>query len=103
MSNRGMVKWQPFSAVATGSQMINNALSKKNKIKMPILDEDKKEELQRKMMDSYNNQECVIVKYFKDGRLYTRTGVITNIDVIRRKMAINGEFWVFFSQIIDFL
>ena len=35
-----MIKWAPFSAVAPGAYMVNEVLSKKNKVKMPILSED---------------------------------------------------------------
>lgn len=101
-TNRGMIKWQPFSAVASGTYMINNVLKEKNKIKKPILSEDQKIELQNKMVDSYNNQEKIIVKYFRDGRLYTLEGKITEIDINKHRISINNHFWVFFSQIVDF-
>lgn len=103
ITNREKVKWQPFSAVIPSNYMIDDVLRKKNKIKMPILSDDQKEELQCKIISYYNNQEVVKVKYFRDGRLYIMGGKITFIDRNRYKIILNGEFPIFFSQIVDFL
>ena len=43
---RGMIKWQPFSAVAPTTTMVNDVLSKKNVVKMPVLTDDKLLELE---------------------------------------------------------
>ena len=48
-TNRGMVKWAPFAAVAPGSVMVNEVLAKKNKVKMPILSEDQIEDINNKI------------------------------------------------------
>ena len=55
MTNRGMVKWQPFNAVVNGNFMINQVLEEKNKIKMPILSDDQKLEIQEKLFEALNN------------------------------------------------
>ena len=41
ITNRGMLKWQPFNALVSSGKMINEVLSEKNKIKMPVLSDDK--------------------------------------------------------------
>ena len=38
-------KWAPFAAVAQGSDMISEVLSKRNKVEMPILSEDQIQEI----------------------------------------------------------
>lgn len=101
--NREYVKWQPFSAVIPSSNMINDVLKEKNKIKMPILSEDQNRELQNKMLTFYNNEETITVKYYRAGKLYKLEGKITNIDQNTHKIIINNHFSIFFSQIIDFL
>lgn len=103
MSDRGMVKWNPFNAVAPGSYMINEVLQEKNKVSMPILSDDQKLMLQSKMIEAFNNQEIIKVKYFRNGKYYVREGIITNIDPNSQKIVINRAFSVFFSQIIEFL
>ena len=95
-------KWNPFNAVASGEYMINDVLNEKNKIKMPVLSEDQKQELQNRMFEVFNNQEIINVKYFCNGRLYIKEGKITNIDQNTHKIVLNGSFPVFFSQIIEF-
>lgn len=102
MSNRELVKWQPFSAVVTGNVMINEVLNKKNKIAMPVLSEDQKNELQEKMLISYNNQDIINIRYYKAGKVLEVKGIISNIDSIGHKLVINGQISVFFSQIIAF-
>lgn len=102
MSNRELVKWQPFSAVVTGNVMINDVLNRKNKVAMPVLSEDQKNELQEKMLSSYNNQDTINVKYYKGGKIFEVKGIISNIDNIAHKLVINGQISVFFSQIIAF-
>ncbi len=101
ITNRGMLKWQPFNSVVSSTIMFDDVLKEKNKIKMPILSEDQKQELQDKIIESYNNQDIVKIKYYKDGRFYLIQGKITNIDENRHKIVINESFWVFFSQIVE--
>lgn len=102
MSNRELVKWAPFSAVIPGSVMVNDVLKKKNKVKMPVLSDDQKNELQDKMITYYNNQEKVNIRYFKAGNIFKIKGIITNIDYNNHKLIINEEIPLFFSQIIAF-
>ncbi len=102
MSNRELVKWAPFSAVIPGNVMVNDVLKKKNKVKMPVLSDDQKNELQDKMITYYNNQEKVNIRYFKAGNIFKIKGIITNIDYNNHKLIINKEIQLFFSQIIAF-
>ena len=62
-TNRGMIKWAPFSAVAPGNYMVNEVLNKKNKVKMPILSEDQINDINNKITTSFNNKE--VIKYIE--------------------------------------
>lgn len=95
-------KWNPFNAVASGTYMINDVLREKNKIHMPVLSEDQKNELQAKMLDAFNTQETIKVKYYKDGNIYVKEGKITNIEPNKQKIVLNFSFTIFFSQIVEF-
>lgn len=95
-------KWNPFNAVASGEYMINDVLEEKNKERMPVLSDDQKEEIQNRMFEAFNNQEVINVKYFKNGKFYVKEGKITNIDQNTHKIVVNGEFSVYFSQIVEF-
>lgn len=96
-------KWNPFNAVAPGGYMVNEVLKEKNKIEMPVLSDDQKMEIQEKIVDAYNNQEIIKIKYFRAGRLYITEGKIEKIDINAHKIVLNGGFTVFFSQIIEIL
>ncbi|MGN1371845.1 MAG: YolD-like family protein [Candidatus Coprovivens sp.] len=95
-------KWNPFNALTSGEYMINDILKEKNKVKMPILSDDQKQELQERMFEAFNNQEVIKIKYYKDGNIYIKDGKITNIDKNNRKIIINHTDYLFFSQIINF-
>ena len=94
-------KWNPFNAVAPSEMMVNDVLREKDKIDMPVLSEDQKAELQERIIEAYNNQELIKVKYFKGGKIYVSEGKIDKIDINSHKIVINGGFSVFFSQIIE--
>ena len=101
MSNRSQAKWAPFNAVAPGEEMVRDVLKRKNVVKMPILSEDQINDLENKLINSYNNQVKISIKYFRAGRYYLREGIVANIDVLGRKIALNDEYNLFFSQIIE--
>ena len=101
ITNRGMLKWQPFNELVSSGKMINEVLSEKNKIKMPVLSDDQIQELQNKIIISFNNQTNIKIKYYRDGRFYLMEGKVTNIDGNRQRITINANFFVFFSQIIE--
>lgn len=102
MSNRGMIKWQPFNAVAVGDKMIDDVLRRKNKIVKPILSDDQIIELETKIMESLHNKTKIKLKIFSNGKLYLKEGYIENIDIISKNIVFNDNKKVFFSQIIDF-
>ena len=88
MSNRSKAKWAPFNAVAPGEEMIKEVLKRKNIVKMPILSDDQITEIENKLINSYNNQIKINIKYFRGGRYYLREGIVDNIDVLGRKIVL---------------
>ena len=96
-----MSKWAPFNAVAPGDEMISDVLKRRNVVKMPILSDDQIIEIENKLINSYNNQIKIKIKYFRSGRYYLREGIVSKIDKIARKIALNDEYNLFFSQIIE--
>ena len=96
-----MSKWAPFNAVAPGDDMVSDVLKRRYVVKMPILSDDQITEIENKLINSYNNQVKISIKYFRGGRYYLREGIVANIDVLGRKIALNDEYNLFFSQIIE--
>lgn len=94
-------KWNPFNAVAPGGYMVKEVMKEKNKVEMPILSEDQKMEIQERIFEAFNNQEIITITYFRGGNMYNIEGIIEKIDINSRKILINSEISVFFSQIIE--
>ncbi len=101
MIDRGMVKWQPFNAVASGNYMINEVLKKKNKVVMPTLSEDQKELLQEKILRAYELQEVIRIKYYKNEYIYIIEGKIIEINKNNYYIGLDNDLKIFFRQIID--
>lgn len=101
MIDRGMVKWQPFNAVASGNYMINEVLKKKNKVAMPTLSEDQKELLQEKILRAYELQEVIRIKYYKNEYIYIIEGKIIEINKNNYYIGLDNDLKIFFRQIID--
>ncbi len=97
---RGIIKWQPFSAVVPSYRMINDVLSKKNVVEMPVLSEDQLVTIQEKLLSSFQKKEIVTILYFFAGRYYTIKGLVTQIDTNTHKILLNDKKSLFFSQII---
>ena len=95
-------KWAPYAAVADGHGMINEVLSKRNKVEMPILSEDQIQEIESKIYEAFHNNDLVRIKFYKDGRFVVKEGKIKDIDKYGRKIILFPDFPLFFSQIVGF-
>ena len=100
MIDRGMIKWQPFSAVAPSNELVNTVLNKKNVVKMPTLSEDQLLSIQEKLLSSFQKKENVEVVYFRAGKYYAIKGIVTKMDKTTHKIILNNKKELFFSQII---
>lgn len=96
---RGMIKWQPFSTMLTKKDII---LIEKNRLKItkPILAEDKINELDWIIKNSYKNNTPIKIKYFKINSLETITGTIKKVDKIEKYILIN-DARIYFKNIIN--
>lgn len=99
--SRGMIKWQPFSAVVPGNVLVNDILKKKNIVRMPILTEDKVLELEEKILISLENQNPIKIKLFRNGRMFLKEGIVCNINKYSKKITLNDGYSLFFSQIVE--
>lgn len=99
--SRGMIKWQPFSAVVPGNVLVNDILKKKNIVTMPCLTDDKLMELEEKILISLDNQSPIKIKLFRNGRMFLKDGIVGNIDKLSKKITLNDGYSLFFSQIVE--
>jgi len=56
-ADRGMIKWRPFDSVYSSKQIVREITREKEKIKMPIISEEEKKELEKKLILAYYEKE----------------------------------------------
>ncbi|HEY8364163.1 MAG TPA: YolD-like family protein [Haloplasmataceae bacterium] len=91
MTQRGMVKWQPFASLPEQANYINRLIYEMNKIERPILSEDQLNELNEKLYRYYENKEMVSLEYFYDGYVYLVEGIIVKIDPIKKMIIMENN------------
>ncbi len=100
MSDRKMIKWQPFDSVMHTKKIVNELSYKKEKIETPILSADQYEEIEFNIKYAIDNNIMVEIKYFNNGNILIFTGNIKKIDKIKTKIIFSNYFSLYFSQII---
>ena len=85
MSNRGMKKWAPFSSLIEQATCLEQMKYQRNKIKRPLLTEDRKEKINY-VLQSYEKGQIVKIEFFNDGYLYFINTTIKRIDLENRKL-----------------
>ena len=97
--DRGMIKWQPFNSVVSSKVMINELLNEKNKIVMPNLSEEQKNNLEQKIIIAYYEKENIHIDYFYQGKIFNIYSKIKKIDFTFHKIYLNNKTLIF-EQII---
>lgn len=98
MSDRGMKKWLPFSALTVQQDYLNQMLYEKHKIKKPQVSKEQAEKINRILKSNYKFP--LIIKIFLDGYLYTIKQEILKIDQTKRLIYFN-DFFIPIKDIID--
>ena len=102
MQDRSAIKWAPFNSVINSNSLINELAQEQNKQKHPILTEDKITEIEEYILESFNSETIIDIKYYKNYQFYRVSGYITKLDPINKKIILNNEISLDFSNIIDF-
>lgn len=100
-SNRGMIKWQPFSAVIPGNHLVNKIINDKSKIKKPELSEEQLKEIEKLVLISYSNKEPFHFCYFYNGQELIKYGFIKDINSVTKKILLSDGTLLFFNQIVS--
>ena len=100
MLDRGMIKWAPFASVINGNEVIREIEEEKARIEKPSLSEEQIESLEHDLIESYNNSHIVDVIFYKQYHIYKITGIITKLDGATKKITINNNKTLFFSNIL---
>ncbi len=96
-----MNKWMPFNAVCDGTSLVDEIIYEKTKIRKPTLSEDQLNNIQNKILDSYNSKELIIVKYYMNHRVYEINDIIKKIDDINKLIEFKNGKKLAFSQILS--
>lgn len=99
--DRGIMKWQPFDALAGYHELIKEMLYIKHKKEKPVLFEDKLEEINRLMAVAIKEKAAIKVAYFKDGYLWYQTGEIVKIDLTHAVLTLSSHIKIDLADIVD--
>lgn len=101
MSDRGMIKWQPFDSLTSSKKMVQHILHEKEKIPKPVLSEEQLREIQEKLWEGYHNQLNLRITYFFQGKYQVKQNVlILEIQVNQKRILFEDSSFLYFDQII---
>jgi|SRR5574344_831663 hypothetical protein len=98
MSDRGMKKWLPFSALVEQNEFLEKMIYEKNKIKKPQISVEQASKIDRILKEHADN--VLTFKIYLDGYLYTFNGKIEKIDLPNHKIYFK-DFFVPIKDILD--
>ena len=97
--NRGSIKWAPFNSVINTKEIISDMEKSKIDI-MPILSEEQKDNLEKKIISAYYEQIPINITFFFNSKIIKKTDTIKKIDFTYHKIYFNN-FVLLFDQIIS--
>ena len=100
MHDRGMIKWAPFASVINGKEVIKEVEEEKSHIEKPILSPEQIESLEYDLIEAYNNSNIIEIIFYKEYHLYKIKGIITKLDGVTKKITINHNKTLLFSNIL---
>lgn len=98
MSDRGMKKWLPFSALTVQQDILDEMLYEKYKIKKPQVSIEQARKIDTILKSNYKGK--LKIKIYIDGYLYTIKDEIKKIDQTKRLIYFEN-FYIPINDIID--
>lgn len=89
--DRGLKKWYGAFFMPEHVKMLKDLQTDYYKTPRPILDEGQIEEMERSILQSYENNLLIEIITWKSGFFTSRVGVVTKIDAINKKIIIKDE------------
>lgn len=90
LKDRGNKKWTAMMLIEHRKRLKELKESEKD-IKKPILDDQEKEEINYKLQQAVQQNLPVEIKYYKDKRFKTNSGVIKKVSSNRKEIIISEE------------
>ncbi|WP_255299846.1 YolD-like family protein [Bacillus cereus] len=100
MKFRGMVKWRPFAAIGEQFHGINEIIERQSHIPIPLLNEQKPEDIHYLLYEAQITEEPICVSYFKKGTIHYVQGKISRVDTLGESIYVENNRIVF-SSITD--
>ncbi|MBQ6447275.1 MAG: YolD-like family protein [Bacillus sp. (in: Bacteria)] len=104
LRDRGMKKWQGFF-LPEHIKLVKEEFENQNKIKQPILDEDKLNDIDILIHEGMEDNLLLKFSLFNDGYINTLLGRTVYIDYLNNKLRIQDEkdqiHYVSFSKLVD--
>ncbi|CAD2073978.1 YolD-like family protein [Phocicoccus pinnipedialis] len=103
---RGMIKWAPFATMPEQFESVQNIIHSQDKIKRPILTDDRVDLMSRKMSYALHHKLPVKIEYYYDGFRYSVDVEIIKIDqwsevLIGRYIDSLDSFFIPFIDILE--
>ena len=96
--DRGMMKWNAFHSVLSEDE-VNSSILTNDTVEKPELSEDQIEELERLIIEAFNNKKEIRLTTYKNGKLIEEVGLITKLDPLHKAIYLNKKM-VLFSDIL---
>ncbi|MBJ7960696.1 YolD-like family protein [Bacillus cereus group sp. N28] len=101
----GMVKRTPFASKPNKFIGIGKIVKKQTKVECPTLTQDEQEIIENKLLCSFLSEEKILITYYRDGHLLTRSVTVTDINPIKNLItctdASYNRIFLKFIDIID--
>ncbi|WP_242220305.1 YolD-like family protein [Bacillus cereus group sp. BfR-BA-01380] len=91
--DRGMVKWNPFSAIPEQFTGIRKIIEEKTKVPRPVLTKNVKEKIENKLLCSFLSEEEILITYYEDGHLLTSYITVISIDPLNNSVICTDAFY----------
>ena len=104
MTDRGIIKWQPFNSWFNANDIIKNITNQKEKEKVtfPTLSDDQLLIIENKIKNAYILKLNINIEYYYDYEIKTIYGKIKCLDFQEHKLYLNNKE-IYFNQIIKVL
>lgn len=101
MHDRKMLKWLPFNSIINSKYLIKSIESEKYKINKPILSDEQINNNEKLIIEAMNNKICLEFKIYEAGYIKKLTGTIIKISPESKKIYLNNNKYLYFSNIIS--
>ena len=101
MSDRGMKKWAPYKSRSEQEEYCQKTRYSKVKIEKPTISNEAAEEINN-ILVNYEGQP-LLVKYFRNGKIYEEEIVIKSIDPIEKKLVLVSRRIIKLNEIFELI